>query len=86
MDKKPARPIHTTGSPQAAEEARIAEEVGRVLTASGRFPSGGVEVSSSEEVVRLRGRVGSYYAKQVAQVAALNVIGARQLVNEIEVA
>ena len=45
----------------------------------------GVEVSTSEGIVKLRGRVESYYQKQVAQVAASTVIGSRQLVNEIEV-
>jgi osmotically-inducible protein OsmY len=79
------RPVQTSRSPQGVEEARVAEEVVRALAASGRFRSDPVEVSSSEGVVRLRGRVGSYYQKQVAQVAALTVIGGRQLVNEIEV-
>lgn len=36
-------------------------------------------------VPALRGRVGSYYHKQMAQAAALTVIGPRQLVNEVEV-
>jgi len=84
MDER-TRPIGTTDSPEVAEDTRIAEEVSRILAASGRFPSDRLEVSTSDGVVRLRGRVGSYYHKQVAQVAASTVIGSRQLVNEIEV-
>jgi transcriptional regulator of aromatic amino acid metabolism len=44
-----------------------------------------VEVSTSAGIVTLRGWVGSYYQKQVAQVAPSTVIGRRRLVNEIEV-
>jgi osmotically-inducible protein OsmY len=72
--------------PQNTEEASVAEEVVRALAASGRFPPGRLEVFTSDEIVMLRGRVASYYQKQVAQAAALTVIGARQLVNEVEVA
>jgi len=84
MDEKQV-PAGNTNSPQPDEETRLAEEVARAIAESGRLASGKVEVSSSEGVVRLRGRVGTYYPKQVAQVAALNVIGGRQLVNDIEV-
>jgi osmotically-inducible protein OsmY len=84
MDKRP-RSIHTTDSLQVAEESGIADEVARALAASGRLPSDRLKVSTSDGVVKLRGRVGSYYHKQVAQVVALTVIGRRQLVNEIEV-
>jgi len=72
-------------SPPSADRARVDAEVVRAIAASGRFPVARVEVSSSEGVVTLRGRVASYHHKQVAQAAALNVIGTRQLVNEIEV-
>jgi osmotically-inducible protein OsmY len=84
MDKK-SRRIQTTDSLQVAEETRIADNVARALASSGRFPSDRREVSTSDGVVKLRGRVGSYYHKQVAQVVALTVIGPRRLVNEIEV-
>ena len=77
--------MQTTDSLQVAEESGIADEVARELAASGRFPSDRLEVSTSDGVVKLRGRVGSYYHKQVAQAAALTVIGSRRLVNEIEV-
>jgi osmotically-inducible protein OsmY len=84
MDEK-ARPVQTTDSPQVAEEARIAEEVARAIAHRGLFPPVRVQVSTLDGTVKLRGRVASYYHKQVAQVAALTVIGPRQLVNEIEV-
>jgi osmotically-inducible protein OsmY len=79
------RTVQGADSPQIAEEARLADEVVGALAASGRFPPGRLEVSTSKGVVKLRGRVTSYYQKQVAQAAALTVIGARQLRNEIEV-
>ena len=84
MDDR-TRHAEATRSPQESEETRVADEVARALAASGRFRTDRVEVSSSEGVVRLRGRVGSYYQKQVAQAAALTVIGGRHLVNEIDV-
>jgi osmotically-inducible protein OsmY len=84
MDEKTRLP-QTTDPSQVAEDTRIVKEVARTLAASGRFPSGRVEVSTSEGIVKLRGRVGSYYQKQVAQVAASTVIEPRRLVNEIEV-
>ncbi len=84
MDDK-TRPDQITNSPHAADEARIAENVARALAASGLFRVNRIEVSALEGAVKLRGRVASYYHKQVAQVTALSVIGPRQLVNEIEV-
>ena len=79
------RGVQTVDSPRIAEDTRLAEEVARKLAASGRFPPGGVRVSSSDGVVRLRGRVESYYQKQVAQATARTVAGARHVINEVEV-
>jgi osmotically-inducible protein OsmY len=79
------RGVQTVDPPQNVEDARVAEEVAGKLAASGRFPPGGVQVSSSDGVVKLRGRVGSYYQKQWAQAAALTVVGARHVVNEVDV-
>jgi osmotically-inducible protein OsmY len=84
MDER-MRPLQNTDAPRVDENMRIAEEVGRTLAATGRFASDRLEVSTSDGTVRLRGRVGSYYQKQVAQAVALRAIGRRQLVNEIEV-
>jgi osmotically-inducible protein OsmY len=79
------RSVQTTEAAQATRQARIAEGVVRALAASGRFLSGGLEVSASEGIVTLRGRVASYYQKQVAQAAALTVVGVCQVVNDVEV-
>jgi len=78
--------LQTTVLPDPDGEPGVAEEVVRALASSGRFLSGRLQVSSSGGIVTLRGRVGSYYQKQVAQAAALTVIGPRELVNEVEVA
>lgn len=84
MDEN-ARTRQMTATPRAPREPRLAEEVTRSLTATGRLPLRRLEVSSADGVVTLRGRVGSYYHKQMAQAAALTVIDPRQLVNEVEV-
>jgi osmotically-inducible protein OsmY len=42
-------------------------------------------VSASDDFITLRGRVPSYYMKQVAQATALAVTGVRGLRNELEV-
>jgi osmotically-inducible protein OsmY len=71
--------------PRAADDLRLRDEVGQALLASGRFKPGQLEVSASDRIVRLRGRVASYYQKQLAQATVLNMIGARRLVNDIDV-
>lgn len=68
------------------QDGGIVEEVARAICSSGHIPEGHVEVSSSDGAVKLRGRVGTYYQKQIAQTMALAVIGRHRLVNEIEVA
>ena len=69
----------------ASDGTHIGQAVNRALMATGRFLSGQVDVSSSDGVVTLHGRVESYYHKQLAQVVALGIIGADQLVNDVEV-
>jgi osmotically-inducible protein OsmY len=73
-------------SRRVLQDGALVEEVARAISSSGHIPEGHVEVSSADGAVKLRGRVGSYYQKQIAQTLALNVIGRRRLVNEIEVA
>ncbi|MBN2296019.1 MAG: BON domain-containing protein [Pirellulales bacterium] len=70
-------------APSINDEFRVINKVTRALMATGRFTPGRVKVSSSEGVVKLQGYVKSYFQKQMAQVAALQVIGALQVVNEI---
>jgi osmotically-inducible protein OsmY len=80
------RVICRARSMEMSEDARVEEAVARALVATGRIPRGRVAVTSSDGAVRLRGRVSTYYQKQIAQTAALNVVGARQLINDVEVA
>jgi osmotically-inducible protein OsmY len=78
------RVVSSPGNP-VENQHEVAREVARTLEASGRFRSHQVEISSSAGIVRLRGRVKSYYQKQLAQAAALAVIQGQRVVNEIEV-
>ena len=80
----------TSAEPSAANSwstntSPVAAEVSRRLMATGRFSSGQVRVSASGDTIQLWGRVGSYYHKQLAQVAALQVSGVHHLRNEVEV-
>ena len=75
-------PFTAAADNNSGEAARII----RALAATGRFYSGQVVVSASDGVITLRGRVSSYYQKQVAQTAALAVVGAGRFRNEVEVA
>lgn len=68
------------------ESTRVAGEVARAISATGRFSRSHLDVSVSGGVVTLRGRVSSYYEKQMAQTAALTVAGVCQLQNELDVA
>lgn len=73
------------GTTLESDSNRIVESIARALAESGRFRQAELEISTSGDDVLLVGRVTSYYQKQVAQTAALHVIGPRNLVNEIEV-
>ena len=44
-----------------------------------------LEVSASDEVIILPGKVGSYYYKQLAQETVISVAGDREIVNNIRV-
>lgn len=72
-------------SPPADDDRRLQDDVAHALRATGRFFTNHVDVHASDGVVRLQGRVTSYYHKQVAQAAASTVLGDCQLVNEIVV-
>ena len=63
----------------------LAECVERALRATGYGSLRGVEVTARERMVILKGRVPSYYLKQVAQAAALAVPGGHQIRNDLEV-
>jgi osmotically-inducible protein OsmY len=67
------------------EDLRLAERVERALRALGFSPLRAIEVAVCGQVVILRGRVPSYYVKQIAQATALAVPGVRQLCNDLDV-
>jgi osmotically-inducible protein OsmY len=67
------------------DDLRLAERVGQALRATGYLPVRAVEVTVTGRVVLLRGRVPSYYLKQVAQAVALDVPGVRGLWNDVDV-
>lgn len=79
------RDVQAVDSVSSACDERVAAAVARELAATGRFLSGRVEVSASGDAVVLRGRVSTYYQKQLAQAVALRVIGGHRLENNVDV-
>jgi osmotically-inducible protein OsmY len=63
----------------------LAERVEGALRATGYSCLRAVAASVCGQLVVLRGRVPSYYLKQIAQAAALGVPGVRELRNDVEV-
>lgn len=66
-------------------DRQLEDNVAHAMQATGYFALNLVDIRAKNGVVHLRGRVRSYYHKQVAQTAAASVLGDRQLVNEIRV-
>jgi osmotically-inducible protein OsmY len=67
------------------DRARVATEALRRLRSTGYLALQDVSCDVHEECVHLRGRLPSYYLKQVAQTAVAEVEGVRRLINQIEV-
>jgi len=67
------------------EERELAGEVRQALRSTGYAALRMVRVFADGQLVTLQGRVPSYYLKQVAQTAAMDVAGVRELHNELEV-
>ena len=63
----------------------IASSVHEALSANPHFPSRQLHIEGSEGRVVLKGRVGSYFHKQMAQEAVLRVDGVQQVENQLEV-
>jgi osmotically-inducible protein OsmY len=84
MDQKTCLAERTV-CPGTREETYVAQQVARRIGATGRFAPSQLDVSAASGVVTLRGRVSSYYQKQVAQTVALGVEGVRRLENQMEV-
>ena len=70
---------------QSLEDHRLAELIENALRATGYGALHTVRISVSAGVVIVRGRVSSYYLKQVVQATALAVPGARQICNGLDV-
>jgi osmotically-inducible protein OsmY len=70
---------------QCQEDRCLAERVERALRATGYGPLRDIRVAAHAGLVILGGRVPRYYLKQVAQVTALAVPGARQVRNDLDV-
>ena len=84
MDE-PTRVLAAARYPGGAESARVAGEISAALTATGRPMLRHLDVSASEGQVVLRGRVSSYFLKQLAQSAALAHPSVDEVRNELEV-
>jgi osmotically-inducible protein OsmY len=63
----------------------LAVRIERALHAIGYTPLRAVEVAVCAGVVNLRGRVSSFYMKQLAQAVALAVPGVQHLRNDLNV-
>jgi osmotically-inducible protein OsmY len=72
----------TSGSPHSDGVAGEAQDR---LRRDSRVPSQRLSCEYRHGVLRLRGRLSSYYHKQVAQEAVKGVQGVAEVVNEIEV-
>jgi osmotically-inducible protein OsmY len=70
---------------QGLEDLCLAERIERALRATGYGPLRCIEVAVQARLVVLRGRVPSYYLKQVAQTVALAIPGTHQIRNELNV-
>jgi osmotically-inducible protein OsmY len=63
----------------------LAEQIERALRANGYPALRAIDVSVEGPRVVLKGRVPSYYMKQMAQVVTLAVAGVQELCNQVEV-
>ncbi|MCE9607904.1 MAG: BON domain-containing protein [Planctomycetia bacterium] len=70
---------------QSLEDQHLAERVERALRARGYRALHAVRASVRARVVVLRGRVSSYYLKQIAQATALAVSGTHEIRNDVDV-
>jgi osmotically-inducible protein OsmY len=100
MTQSAAPPIRPAGAPtgeerdtvheaaaraQYLEDFCLAERIERALCASGYGPLRDLGVAVHARLVILRGRVPTYYLKQLAQATALAVPGTYQVRNDLDV-
>ena len=76
-----------TASPSApdSDNSILVGQITAALAATGRAGLRDLDVVASGGQVVLRGRVNSYFHKQLAQAAALSVTGVGRVKNEVEV-
>lgn len=66
-------------------DARVAEKIEQALRATGYLCLRDLEIFVAAGLVVLRGRVPSYYLKQVTQAAVRAVLGVREVRDELDV-
>ncbi len=86
----PENSVSDVGVDAAAKSAqaagrRLSEQIIQVLGATGYLPLRDLDIFAAEGFVILRGRVPSYYLKQVAQAAVLRLPGVDEVRNELDV-
>lgn len=67
-------------------DERLCTTIGRAMQQTGYLPLRSVQVVAHEGFVSLKGRVPTYYLKQVAQSTAMSIDGVDALENDITVA
>ena len=72
------------GAPRGSD-ALLCGDVENALRATGRIDLRHVGITARDGAVRLHGRVPTYYLKQLAQAAVLQVSGVQGLENAVDV-
>jgi len=80
----PTRQSNTTNLATARDD-QLLHRLNRAIVASGQPGIQRIQVSVHEGLVALRGTVGTYYQKQLAQETARRVLGVEALTNELVV-
>jgi osmotically-inducible protein OsmY len=71
--------------PPAPTDEMLAEAVSEALCRSGNSWLKSVAISATDSLVILKGKVPTYYLKQLAQATVLKVPGVQLVRNEVEV-
>ena len=81
-DRRPAYEYNDA----TAAEARVVARVGQCLQDASYYPLRRISCEFHEGILFLRGRVPSYYLKQVAQEIIRKIDGVEEIANRLEVA
>jgi osmotically-inducible protein OsmY len=79
----PVTDMETT--PPVPADRRLSEQIDQALRATGYLSLRDFSVTAADRVVTLKGRVPSYYLKQVVHSAVRDLPGVTQVRDEIEV-